>query len=629
MVKRRCPSCGETLTITLDDGESIPADGFDCPLCQARIPGPSEKKRSSDEKIGFGTASRTKSLSPLKIGALASVVLIVVILFLPLLRKDNSQIQEPSTQASKGLTSTDPVPQSTQEGPLVLSADELYAQACPAVVTIKSENEEGKVVATGSGFFIDKELIRARMPQDDFKEIDDDPEGVDAKFFASTFGLDMLQTGYVITNCHVIEAAVDADLILKDGTSILVWDVLFSDEQTDLALLRVFGSVREPFPTLSLASRDPVVGDECFAIGSPTGLANSLSEGIVGGRPSLPNGSAWVQITAPISPGSSGCPVLSNTGAVIGVAVASRVGGQNLNFAIPAMAVRTSLAVRTQYEPRELSNGASIARQETHELVVVHGQLVDSKLLLADEPNWGTALMKARKAPYPEAIDLVSRHLDEIPDDFRPFANLILARAQYYVAIDETRSKVHDSEELGLCLRRDSRILTAERLLIETTRQRPSFAPAFQQLAYLYETTAQWGLLEKTASQLISILPRCSEAYRLRSESRDELGDFKGAMDDGKAAVRLDPACPLARYTLGVSYYSANEYLMAAEAYEIADSLGFENKSFIYYMTADAYHMAGRFLKAIEWYEQARTKGWMVELIDSQINNCRNRRPPS
>ncbi len=78
----------------------------------------------------------------------------------------------------------------------------------------------------------------------------------------------------------------------------------------------------------------PEIGERIYAIGNPKGLSGTFSEGIVSGVRNLQL-SQELQITAPISPGSSGGPVLNSRGQVIGVAYASYSEGQNLNFAIP------------------------------------------------------------------------------------------------------------------------------------------------------------------------------------------------------------------------------------------------------------------------------------------------------
>ena len=76
----------------------------------------------------------------------------------------------------------------------------------------------------------------------------------------------------------------------------------------------------------------PEVGENITVIGNPKGLINSLSTGIVAGIREV-DGNQWIQITAPVSPGSSGSPVFDSKGQLIGLATMMMVEGQNLNFA--------------------------------------------------------------------------------------------------------------------------------------------------------------------------------------------------------------------------------------------------------------------------------------------------------
>src|SRR5262249_19291832 len=112
-------------------------------------------------------------------------------------------------------------------------------------------------------------------------------------------------------------------------------------------------------PTLGIAvGEDPVVGTKIYTIGSPQGLDATLSEGIVSGYRTRSESLPRLQFTAPVSPGSSGGPLLDATGRVAGVVTALRRGGQNLNFAVPASEIRDFL--KGQCNRRELSHGASI-----------------------------------------------------------------------------------------------------------------------------------------------------------------------------------------------------------------------------------------------------------------------------
>ncbi len=104
------------------------------------------------------------------------------------------------------------------------------------------------------------------------------------------------------------------------------------DSRRDLVVLKV---AVDDSPVLPLGDSDAVqVGEAVYAVGNPQGLEGTFSEGIVSSIREVGT-DRLLQITAPISPGSSGGPVLNGKGEVIGVSVGIFKGGQNLNFAIP------------------------------------------------------------------------------------------------------------------------------------------------------------------------------------------------------------------------------------------------------------------------------------------------------
>lgn len=119
--------------------------------------------------------------------------------------------------------------------------------------------------------------------------------------------------------------------------------MLSSDDKNDLVLLKVDG---KNLPFLSLGNSEGLQGGErVFVVGSPTGLMGSVSEGIVSGIRGAPSfDSRRIQITAAISQGSSGSPVMNNKCQVIGVARSFAEEGQSLNFAIPVECIRNLLA---------------------------------------------------------------------------------------------------------------------------------------------------------------------------------------------------------------------------------------------------------------------------------------------
>jgi serine protease Do len=158
--------------------------------------------------------------------------------------------------------------------------------------------------------------------------------------------------GKVVTNYHVIHTsgAVQAEVRLTDGASYQIQGVLATDPDKDLAVLRLQAVGRE-FRPLHLAFTEQIqIGEHVVAIGSPlAGLAAvnteaTVSDGIVSGIRDWPEHQMKVlQITAPISPGSSGGALVNSNSDVIGVTFAQIVGGQNLNFAIPIAYVRSLL----------------------------------------------------------------------------------------------------------------------------------------------------------------------------------------------------------------------------------------------------------------------------------------------
>jgi hypothetical protein len=137
----------------------------------------------------------------------------------------------------------------------------------------------------------------------------------------------------IATNVHVIEGSTSV-YVLKNGEEkkYVVSGYVAIDKTNDLVILKVSGLNGSK---LSLESvKIPEIGEKIYAVGNPKGLSGTFSEGIISGIREIGDNQV-IQITAPISPGSSGGPVLNNNGQVVGVAFASFTSGQNLNFAIP------------------------------------------------------------------------------------------------------------------------------------------------------------------------------------------------------------------------------------------------------------------------------------------------------
>ncbi len=182
-----------------------------------------------------------------------------------------------------------------------LSPEQIYARCMPAVFYIEVYDDYGDAIASGSGFFIDAE-------------------------------------GTAVTNHHVIYGASSAKVMLADssGADREILDVLgvydWSEEE-DWAVLKV-----DCTGNSYLKIGDPSTaagGAAVYALGSPLGLSASISDGIISNPARVVDGQTYIQISAPISHGSSGGALVNKYGEVIGITSAGFDEGQNLNLAIP------------------------------------------------------------------------------------------------------------------------------------------------------------------------------------------------------------------------------------------------------------------------------------------------------
>ena len=154
------------------------------------------------------------------------------------------------------------------------------------------------------------------------------------KPIAQGTGFVVTKDGLIVTNYHVIAEGSSAVAKLPDGAIYMLEGVVAFDKARDVAVVKGSG---KNFRKLMLGNSDRVeVGQEVVAIGNPLSLESTVSNGIVSGiRTAEDLGGKFLQMTAPISPGSSGGPLFDLAGEVIGITTLYLKGGENLNFAIP------------------------------------------------------------------------------------------------------------------------------------------------------------------------------------------------------------------------------------------------------------------------------------------------------
>lgn len=155
--------------------------------------------------------------------------------------------------------------------------------------------------------------------------------------------------GLVVTSRHVVLGAFDIEVIVP-GRAPFQAELVGEDAATDLALLRLV-SAPDDLQALPLASGAELrVGDWIVAVGNPLGFAQTVTAGIVSfvGRHLRHSDFAvtndFLQISAPVNPGNSGCPVLDLQGRVVGVTTQAPAEAQGISFAVPAHTVAWALA---------------------------------------------------------------------------------------------------------------------------------------------------------------------------------------------------------------------------------------------------------------------------------------------
>ncbi|MGH7393082.1 MAG: S1C family serine protease [Candidatus Rokuibacteriota bacterium] len=182
-------------------------------------------------------------------------------------------------------------------------------------------------------------------------------------------GVIVERDGLAVTNAHVVDGAASLSVTLDSGTR-LAARVLGLDPVLDIALLRL--DTRGPLPAARLGDSAAVrVGDEVVAIGSPIGLEQTMTRGIVSGLnrllPGLPE-QPMIQTDAAINPGNSGGPLVTRCGTVVGINTFISEDAQSIGFAVPVNAVKAVL--------RDLRENGRVVRP----WLGIQGRPVDARL---------------------------------------------------------------------------------------------------------------------------------------------------------------------------------------------------------------------------------------------------------
>jgi len=241
----------------------------------------------------------------------------------------------------------------------------------------KSSPPSAEVVATKTALALPDLIKKIKPSVVEITTYDsaDDPEGVGSGFF--------IGPRQVISNWHVVNGCYRAEIKTVDSGIYSVKGILASDKEADLVMLEVDIKPGEVH-SLKIASNLPDEGEKIVIVGNPLGLEGTVSDGIVSSIRDIPKLGRLVQVTAPISHGSSGGPVVNMFGEVVGVARGMLTEGQNLNFAVPGDQIAT------------LKRGPLVTFADFHRKQAV--DLYDQASLLVEHRSFDSAIPLLRRA---------------------------------------------------------------------------------------------------------------------------------------------------------------------------------------------------------------------------------------
>ena len=346
-----CPACEQHISAPYD---TVGMTGS-CPTCFASftVPAPESLAAVAAVPQRFSKPTRVSRKVVVVSGSILALIVIAVaawrLTFAPRdrgNRGDNTAFDPDSAI----LVKEDAAPWESAPAFRALDPREVFKRTSASVAVIKTFDAASRPTGFGSGFFVD----------DGFK---------------------------VATNFHVIEGASKVEITFADGTTCVASDALSYSRAHDLAILPV-SSRGEALP---LSAQKADVGERVFAIGNPMGLNRTLSEGLISGVRAV-DGVTLYQMTAPISPGSSGGPVVNASGQVLGISTFTFRDSQNLNFAVPSTHIQELL-----FRPAKVSL-AAIRLAEKQPVALGKGALEIVKV------NFGGVSIKNKSANAMEAV---------------------------------------------------------------------------------------------------------------------------------------------------------------------------------------------------------------------------------
>lgn len=436
---------------------------------------------------------------------------------------------------------------------------ELVRRIKPSAVAVETFDARGEKLSRGSGFFIDSDRI--------------------------------------VTNRHVIEGAHRAEVHSSTGAVIPVKGVLAVDAEGDIALLKI----DPPSPAirpLPLDKTSPQEGESVVVIGNPLGLEGSVTNGIVSAVRDIPTFGRIIQITAAISSGSSGSPVVNMQGQVIGIATLQVTGGQSVNFAIPseriskletsAMMTLTELVANTSRNKRAKAvqffrDGLSfLSKDDCEKALPYFDKAVESDSQYAEA--WAqSGFCNEKLGKHAEALE-ASKKAVSLRPSAESYFNIGLASfylKQYREAADAYRQSIrldpYNSADayyaLGLVYRDWGKADEEIQAYKQAIRLRPDYTGAYERLGSRYLKSKKFTEAIEIFRQLASLKPGDAAAPNNMGEAYLELNRYNEALESFRQSIRLKPDFGRAYYNLGKCLLAMGNRDAALEQYTILTNI--------------------------------------------------------
>lgn len=436
---------------------------------------------------------------------------------------------------------------------------ELVRRIKPSAVAIETFDARGEKLARGSGFFID--------------------------------------TDRIVTNRHVIEGAHRAEIHSSTGAVIPVKGVLAVDAEGDIALLKIDPPTPQIRP-LPLDKTSPQEGESVVVIGNPLGLEGSVTNGIVSAVRDIPTFGRIIQITAPISSGSSGSPVVNMQGQVIGIATLQVTGGQSVNFAIPSERISQLQVSTTMTLPELVANtgrnkrakavqffrdGLSfLSKDDCEKALPYFEKAVESDNQYAEA--WAqSGFCNEKLGRHAEALEASKKAVNLRPSA-ESYFNIGLASfylKQYREAADAYRQSIkldpYNAADayyaLGLVYRDWGKADDEIHAYKQAIRLRPDYTGAYERLGSRYLKSKKFNEAIEVFRQLAALKPGDAVAPNNLGEAYLELNRYNEAVESFRQSIRLKPDFGRAYYNLGKTLLAMGNRDAALEQYTILTNL--------------------------------------------------------